>query len=167
MVFQGLQFQEDRIEGVVDVGLLVIAHFENPAKDHAIDFLEKALLWKKKYLIPNSVFLGAYHILTNYLRVERTAAFHTLKKTLETKSPAFFADINTELTIEGLTNALGYRIESWDGYIIAIAKAYMAPMIFTIDGGMKNKVKDLQIINPIPEDVFKEYNDWLEKRLKN
>lgn len=43
----------------------------------------------------------------------------------------------------------------------------MAPMVFTIDGGMKNKVKDLQIVNPFPQDVFKEYNKWLEKRLKS
>ncbi|MFP3946724.1 MAG: hypothetical protein ACLFVI_07450, partial [Archaeoglobaceae archaeon] len=123
--------------------------------------------WKNKYLIPNSAFLGAYHILTNYLRVERTAAFQALKNTLETRSPAFFADINTEIAIEGLTNAIGYRVESWDGYIIAIAKAHLAPMIFTTDSGMKKKVKDLNIINPLPQDVFKEYTEWLDKRLKN
>lgn len=42
----------------------------------------------------------------------------------------------------------------------------MAPMLFTTDGRMKNKVKDLHVLNPIPEDVFKEFNKWLEKRLK-
>ncbi|MFW6128571.1 MAG: hypothetical protein ACOC6M_05255 [Halobacteriota archaeon] len=48
-----------------------------------------------------------------------------------------------------------------------IAKAHLAPMIFTTDSGMKKKVKDLNIINPLPQDVFKEYTEWLEKRLKN
>jgi predicted nucleic acid-binding protein len=167
VVHQRVQPEKDRlrIEGVVDVGLIVISHFDNPAKDHAIEFLKNVLLWKKKCLIPVSAFLGAYHILTNYLRVERVAAYETLKKTLETKSPAFYTDMDVELAIESLTNALGYRIESWDGYIVAVAKAYSAPVIYTIDGGMRKKVKDLHVVNPIPEDVFREYNEWLEKNI--
>jgi hypothetical protein len=30
---------------------------------------------------------------------------------------------------------------------------------------MRKKVKDLHAINPIPEDVFREYNEWLEKNI--
>lgn len=165
MVHERLQPEKDRagIEGVVDVGLLVISHFENPAKDYAIDFLKDVLLWKRKCLIPVSAFLGAYHILTNYLKVERIAAYETLKKTLETNSPAFYTDLSCELAIDSLTNALGYRIESWDGYIVAIAKAHSAPLIYTVDAEMRRKVKDIHVINPIPEDIFKEYNEWLKK----
>jgi predicted nucleic acid-binding protein len=166
VVFKKIQPEKDRIiEGVVDVGLIVISHFENPAKNYALEFLKNVLLWKKKCLIPVSAFLGAYHILTNYLRVNRIAAYEVLKKTLETKSPAFYTDVNAELAVEALTNAMGYRIESWDGYVVAVAKAYSAPIIYTIDGEMGRKVKDLHVINPIPEDVFREYNEWLEKNI--
>ncbi len=53
MVYQGLQSQEDMIGGIVEfVGLVVIAHFENPATDHATYFWERALLWKKNTLYP-------------------------------------------------------------------------------------------------------------------
>ena len=165
MVFKGVQPEKDGVEGVVDVGIIVIAHFENPAKDYALEFLKDVLLWRKRCLIPVTAFLGAYHILTNYLGVERVSACEALKKTLETKSPAFYTDISVELAVEALTNAMGYRIESWDGYIVAIAKAHSAPIIYSIDKKMKRRVKDLHIINPIPEDVLRKYNEWLERNI--
>ena len=80
MVFSRIQHEKDRIEGVVDVGLIVISHFENPAKSYALEFLKDVLLWRKRCLIPVTAFFGAYHILTNYLRVERVAAYEALKK---------------------------------------------------------------------------------------
>ena len=165
MVFKGIQPEKDGVEGVVDVGIIVIAHFENPAKEYALEFLKDVLLWRKRCLIPVTAFLGAYHILINYLGVERVSACEALKKTLETKSPAFYTDISVELTVEALTNAMGYRIESWDGYIVAIAKAHSAPIIYSIDKKMKRRVKDLHIINPISEDVFRKYNKWLERNI--
>jgi predicted nucleic acid-binding protein len=165
VVFSRVQHEKDRIEGVVDVGLIVISHFENPAKKHALEFLKDVLLWRKRCLIPVTVFLGAYHILTNYLRVERVSAYEALKKTLEVRSPAFYVDLNADVAVESLTNAMGYRIESWDGYIVAIAKVHSAPIIYTVDKKMKKRVKDLHVINPIPEDVFREYNEWLEKNI--
>lgn len=165
MVFSGIQHEKDRIEGVVDVGLIVIAHFENPAMNYALDFLKDVLLWKRKCLIPVTAFLGAYHILTSYLRVERISAYEALKKTLETRSPALYTDVHVDVAIEALTNAMGYRVESWDGYLVAIAKAHSAPVIYTIDSKMKKKVKDLHIVNPIPEDIFEEYSRWLEKSI--
>lgn len=167
MVFSGVQPEKDRIEGVIDVGLIVIAHFENPAQNHALEFLMNVLLWKRKCLIPVSAFLGAYHILTSYLRVERVAAYEALKKTLETKSPALYADMSAEVAVEALTNAMGYRIESWDGHVVAIARTHSAPIIYTVDREMKKKVRDLQVLNPIPEDVFREYNEWLKKLLSH
>jgi predicted nucleic acid-binding protein len=167
VVFSRIQPEKDRVEGVVDVGLIVIAHFENPAKNHALEFLRNVLLWKKRCLIPVTAFLGAYHILTNYLGVEKVSACEALKKTLETRSPALYTDMNVDLAMESLTNAMGYRIESWDGYIVAIAKSNSAPIIYTIDKKMKRRVKDLHAVNPIPEDVFREYNEWLNKRWLN
>ena len=49
--------------------------------------------------------------------------------------------MDIDLTIEALTNAMGRRIESWDGYVVAIAKAYSAPIIYTVDKKMKKKSK--------------------------
>ena len=59
-------------------------------------------------------------------------------------------DLSLETVIESLTNAMGYRIESWDGYIVAIAKAHSAPIVYTLDEKMKKRVKDLHEINPTP-----------------
>ncbi|WP_456478296.1 hypothetical protein [Geoglobus ahangari] len=112
MVFSRVQHEKVGIEGVVDVGLIVISHFENPAKNHALEFLKSVLLWERKCLIPVTAFLGAYHVLTNYLGVERISAYEALRKTLETRSPALYSDLSVDTAVESLANAMGYRIES-------------------------------------------------------
>jgi len=157
--------RKDRIEGVVDVGLIVIAHFENPAKDAALEFLSDVLKWRRKCIIPTSAVLGAYHILTRYLRVEKVSAYEALTRTLKTRSPAFYEDISIDTAIDSLTNALGYNVESWDGYLITLAKKFRAT-IYTIDLELMQKVKEIPVVNPIPDDIFSEYNEWLSKRLR-
>ena len=164
MAHEEIRFGKDRIEGVVDVGIVVISHFENPAKDTALEFLSDVLKWRRKCIIPTSAVLGAYHILTRYLKVEKTSAYETLTKTLKTQSPAFYEDVDVDVVLDSLTNALGYNIESWDGYIVALAKKFKAT-IYTIDLKLIKKVKDIPAANPIPEDVFKEYNRWLRIHL--
>ena len=163
MAHEEIRFGKDRIKGVVDVGIVVISHFENPAKDTAREFLSDVLKLRRKCIIPTSAVLGAYHILTRYLKVEKTSAYETLTKTLKTRSPAFYEDVDVDVVLDSLTNALGYNIESWDGYIVALAKKFKAT-IYTIDLIIK-KVKDVPAVNPIPEDVFKEYNRWLRIHL--
>ena len=134
---------KDWIEGVVDVGPIVISHFENP------DILK----WKRKCIIPTSTILGAYHILTRYLRVEKVSAYEALTRTLKTRSPAFYENISVEAVLNSLTNALGYNIESWDGYIVSLAKKFRAA-VYTTDLNLMRRVKDVPVVNPIPDEVF-------------
>ncbi|ADC66521.1 hypothetical protein Ferp_2409 [Ferroglobus placidus DSM 10642] len=159
-----IRFGKDRIEGVIDVGLIVISHFENPAKDVALEFLSDVLKWKKKCVIPMSAILDAYHILTRYLKVEKVSAYEALTRTLKTRSPAFYEDISVDTALDSLTNALGYSVESWDGYIVALAKMFKAT-IYTVDLKLMRKVRDVPVMNPIPEKIFEEYNRWLRERL--
>ncbi len=166
MVRGGLQPEEARIEGVVDVGVIVIAHFANPAQAHAFAFLKDILLWNKKCLVPTSAIMGAYHVMTEYLGVERSSAYNALTKTLETRSPAFYEDISVDMALGALENALSYRIESWDGYLVSLAKAHDAAVIFSIDGRFARKAKGVRVVNPLPGAVFEEYNAWLKAKLK-
>jgi len=165
MADEKVRFGKDRIEGVVDVGLIVISHFENPAKEVTLEFLSDVLKWKKKCIIPTSTILGAYHILTKYLKVEKVSAYEALTRTLKTRSPAFYEDISVDTVLDSLTNALGYSVESWDGYIIALAKRFRAT-IYTVDLKLMRKVRDVPVVNPIPEKIFKEHNRWLRAHLK-
>lgn len=165
MAQQRVQPEKAWIEGVVDVGILVMAHFENPARANAFNFLKPVLLWEKKCLIPTSATIGAYHVMTQYLGVDRNSACKALIKTLETKSPAFYEDINLDMTVDALENALSYKIESWDGYLVSLAKHYEASIIYSIDGELAKKVKEVKVINPVPDEIFSEYNRWLKKRL--
>ncbi len=36
------------IEGIIDVGIVVIAHFENPERANTFKFLKSILLWENK-----------------------------------------------------------------------------------------------------------------------
>ena len=166
MVHGRVQSEKAGIVGVIDVGVVVIAHFENPARLHAFDFLKDILLWKKKCLIPTSAIMGAYHVMTEYLGVDRDSACEALEKTLETRSPAFYEDLSVDMAIDALENAFTYKIESWDGYIVCLAKNHRAPIVYSIDGKLARKVKEVKVINPIPAEVFLEYNRWLSERLR-
>ena len=46
-------------EALVDVGIIVLAHFRNPARKYAAQLLLDALTLKKHILIPVSTYLGA------------------------------------------------------------------------------------------------------------
>ena len=125
------------IEGIIDVGIVVIAHFETSAT------------------------MGAYHIMTEYLGVDRFSACKALTKTLETKSPAFYEDISVDMVTDALEYALAYKIESWDGYIVSLAKNHGAVIIYSIDGELAKRVKEVEVINPIPGDVMRKYHDFV------
>jgi len=152
------------VEGVLDTGIVAIAHFDNPAKKGVVDFLSKILRWERKCMIPTSSFLGAYHIMTEYIGVERVAAHKALIKTLELRSPAFYEDISIDLAVDAITYADGYHVESWDGYIIALSRLFNAPVIYSIDKELMKKVREVKVVNPISEEDFKKYNEWLRRR---
>ena len=109
------------IEGIVDVSILIIAHFDNPARMSALKFLRDVLKLKTRALIPTTAFIGAYHILTNYLKVSRKDAKDALVLTLNTKSKAIYADVSINDAIDAIEYAMTYNIESWEGYLVSLS----------------------------------------------
>ncbi len=150
--------------GIVDVGLIVISHCENPAKKEAVDFLEKIFLDRINAKIPVSNFIGAYHILTRYLRVKRELARIELLKTLELRHPSLIPDVTVDHAIAAIKNAVKYRIEGWDGYIISLADALGASIIYTIDQRL-TKVRHLSIVIPISKVTLQRYHQWVREKL--
>lgn len=153
------------IEAVVDTGIITIAHFENPAQEGVLDLLSEILRWERRCLIPTSTLLGAYHIMTEYLGVERVSACRALTNTLRTRSPALYPDISIDLAVDALTYANGYKIEAWDGYLFALAKAVNAPMIYSIDEAMARRLREVEVVNPIPEEEYRQYKKWLKENV--
>ncbi len=154
------------INGIVDVSLIVISHYENPARMEALRFLRDVLKLKIRALIPTTAFIGAYHILTNYLKVPRKEAKDALIATLNTKSKAIYEDVSITDAVNAIDYAALYRIESWDGYLISLAKRFNAKIIYTIDKKLQG-IEDVIAVNPIPEDKMREYHSFLEKLLKH
>jgi predicted nucleic acid-binding protein len=147
------------------VGPVVLAHFQNPAQAEAMRLLSDVLRTKRRCLIPTSTILGAYHVMTRYIRVESAFAADALTRTLSTRSPSFYPDIEVDVANRALSLASGFRIESWDGYLVAVAEKEGAPVIYSTDEELSKKVRSIKVINPFPEDVYREYKDWMRDNL--
>ncbi|MEX2730127.1 MAG: hypothetical protein Q6353_022995 [Candidatus Sigynarchaeum springense] len=154
----------ESIEGVIDVGPVVIAHCNNPAKASAVAFLQKVLVGKVRALLPVTAFLGAYHILTRYLKVTRHDAVLALEKTLAVDSPAFYETITREEAKNALTISSINKLESWDGYVINIAREFDTRILYSID--KKLEKDDFKVIIPIPEAELKLYHEWVKELVK-
>jgi len=118
-----------------------------------------------KALIPTTAFIGAYHILTNYLKVPRKDARDALILTLSTKPKVIYEDVSIIDAINAIEYAAIYKIESWDGYIVSLAKKFGARTIYTIDKRLR-KVDEIFAVNPIPEDVIRKYHEFIKKLTK-
>ena len=152
----------ESISGIVDVGIIVISHFENPARLEALVFLKKVLKREIKALIPVTTFLGAYYIMIDCLRIPRKEVKDSLVHTLKVRSPAFYEDISVEDAISALDYACVYNIESWDGYLVSLAKKFGCNVIYSIDKKL-SRVEEIVVINPISEQKMKEYHEFIRK----
>ncbi|RLE69708.1 MAG: hypothetical protein DRJ45_06340 [Thermoprotei archaeon] len=161
---EGMGFSKTRSLGIVDVGIIVLSHCENPVKNDVLDFIEKIFLGEINAVIPLSTFIGAYHIMTKYLRIKREVVKEELLKTLEIRSPFFIQDILIDHVIAGIKYASKYNIEGWDGYLISLADSLGASIIYTIDKKLR-RVKHISIVIPISRENLKKYNLWVKKRL--
>jgi len=153
------------IEGVVDVGLVVLSHCENPAKEAALDFIKAVLTWEKRCIIPVTAFIGAYHILTRYLRLRRDEAARELITTLLLESESFYPYVSAEAAVKAVAAASDFAIEGWDGYLLSLAETLGTSNIFTIDKRLA-RVRGVDVIIPIPEDILKEYHKWVAEEIK-
>ena len=150
--------------GVVDVSIIVISSFENPARIDALKFLKDVLSWKIKAIIPVTAFIGAYHILTRYLKLPKKEIKDVIRDTLNIPSPAIFEDISSKAAIEAIEYAVAYNMESWDGYIVYLAKEYASGIIYSIDKDFE-KVEGVNLVIPISEKRLNEYHKFIEKML--
>jgi len=154
------------LEGLFDIGIVVMAHFRNPARRYAAQLLLEALTLKRYDIVPLSVYLGAYVIMTRYLRLRRDRVTRALMETLSLESPAFYENIPKAVAEKAIEAASELGISSWDGYLIELTKELKTSKIYSIDEELAGKVKEVEVVNPIPGNVMKEYHKFLEERLK-
>jgi predicted nucleic acid-binding protein len=88
-----------------------------------------------------------------------------LVKMLETRSQAFYPYINLEEAIDAIDYATYYRIESWDGYLVKLARSIGNNIVYTLDKELE-KVKDIAVINPFPQDLVKQYHEHIKNMLR-
>jgi len=143
--------------------VIIPACFENPLKDYSVAFLADVLSQKRRAAIPVTAVIGAYHIATRYLRVHRLAVKKVLEGLLRTRSPALYPNVSPELAADALDYAATYDIESWDGYLIAIARSLEAKVVYSLDEAL-SKAREITVANPFPRDKVQEYHECIKAK---
>ncbi len=100
-----MRFAKLGFEAAVDVGIIVLAHFRNPARKYVAQLLLDALTFKRRILTPVNTYLGAYEIMTRYLKLRSDLVAKALLKTLTIESPAFYGDIPKTVAEKALASA--------------------------------------------------------------
>lgn len=166
-----MQERNSAFEGIVDVGILVPTCFDNPLRKESIDFLNDALISKRNILLPVSAVIGAYHIATNYLKVSRVIAKTVFSELLRTGSDSLYSEVSPDLASSALDYAVAYDIESWDGYLVAIARKFDAKVLFSMDEELGESLKLRTesglpvIVNPFPAGKVREYHKFLGNKV--
>lgn len=160
MAERGLGAEEARYSGVVDVSIVLVSLFNNPLRSGAIEFMGEVLSRKNLAAIPTSAFLGAYHIATRYLRCPKDLIAKEIKETLNLASPAFVEDISIDAVQEAVDIAMAHDIESWDGCLVAMARSFKAPVIYSLDEGFR-KILDVSLIIPFSMEKVEKYHNWV------
>ena len=160
-------------EGIVDVGILVPSCFDNPLREESVNFLNDALLLQRKVLLPVTAVIGAYHIATNYLKVSRVSAKSVFSDLLKTRSEALYTELMPDIAAAALDYTATYNIESWDGYLMAVARRFGAKIVFSMDEELGETIKSRKevglpaVVNPFTTSKVREYHKFLEKKLSN
>jgi len=144
---------------------LVPCCFDNPLKELA-NFVAEALSQKRRAIVPATSVIGAYHITTRYLRTPRLAVKKILEGMLRTRSPGIFPEVSPELAEDALNYSAVYGIESWDGYLVAVARMLGVREIYSIDEEL-SKVKEVLVKSPFPKDKLEEYHRYLGAKRRN
>ncbi|MEM3108312.1 MAG: hypothetical protein QW569_01035 [Candidatus Bathyarchaeia archaeon] len=57
------------------------------------------------------------------------------------------------------------NISSWDGYLIELVKELGIRRIYIIDDELAEKVRDVEVENPIPRNIMKEYRRYVQEKI--
>jgi predicted nucleic acid-binding protein len=151
--------------GVVDVDIVVPTCFDNPLKEHSTAFLADVLTQRKQAVIPITAIIGAYHIATRYLRVPRMTVKKILGGILGTGSPALYPYVSPRMAQDALDYASTYNMETWDGYLISLARSLGSTVVFSLDEELQ-KVREITVVNPFPRKDVELYHQFLKINVK-
>jgi len=150
-------------EALIDVGIVAIAHFRNPAQKHAAQLLLDPITLKRRILIPVSTYLGAYIVMTRYLRLKKEKVAKALLKTLSLESPAFYENVPKTIAEKSILSATDLGVSSWDAYLLELARELGIGKVYTVDMELAKMAKDIEIVNPIPKKIMDEYHKYTRK----
>ncbi|MBO3754959.1 MAG: hypothetical protein FGF53_08835, partial [Candidatus Brockarchaeota archaeon] len=65
-----------------------------------------------------------------------------------------------KLAADALEYAAYYNVESWDGYLVSLARRLGTVTVYSMDKELA-KVKEVMVVNPFPEEIVEKYHEYI------
>lgn len=83
---------------------------------------------------------------------------------LRSGSPALYPHVNPQTALDALDYASTYNIESWDGYLISLARSLGSTVVYSLDKDLA-RVREITVVNPFPQNEVEQYHKFLESKI--
>ncbi|MBI3022157.1 MAG: hypothetical protein HYY68_00340 [Thaumarchaeota archaeon] len=88
-----------------------------------------------------------------------------LREVLTSGSAALYPELSPTVAADALDYASTYGIESWDGYLISLARSLGRSIVYSLDEELA-KVAEITVVNPFRKENVRKYHSFIEGRLK-
>lgn len=158
--------KEIRYDSIADVGPIALAIVNNPAREDALEWLNKVLKGEIKCVIPLSTIIGAFIVAVHYLGAKPREVAQRLELLVGVGKALWYADIDIDRVKESMRIAAMYSMDSWDAYLVSIMRDLGLHIVYTVDVDDFIEVENIQAVNPISEEKFRELQEWLKSKSK-
>lgn len=144
-----------------DVGVIALAHTENPVRDTALSYVRAAITGDIDAIVPYPALFGAHTVMTTYYGQSPAEASRLLSNFLDAKRIHWYEGMSESLLRGGFGQAANRSIDGWDGYYAQVAIEEGVNTVLTIDDDFE-QFDEFETEVVLSHDEFRELNRFLE-----
>jgi predicted nucleic acid-binding protein len=144
-----------------DVGVIALAHTENPVRDTALSYVRAAITGDIDAVVPYPALFGAHTVMTTYYGQSPAEASRLLSNFLDAKRIHWYDEMSEALLRGGFVQAANWNIDGWDGYYAQVAIEEGVNTVLTIDDDFE-QFDEFETEIVLSPDEFRELNRFLE-----
>jgi len=144
-----------------DVGVIALAHAENPVRDTALGYVQDAITGEIDAVVPHPVLLGAHAVLTTHYGHSNADASELLLNFLGAKRIHWYDETTDSVVREALSQASEANVDGWDGYYAQVAIEEGVNTVLTIDDDFE-RFDDFETEVILTPEEFRELDRFLD-----
>jgi hypothetical protein len=151
-------------EGVVDVSIIVVSLFKS-SRGGSRQIPSRRSFAEDEGCHTRHVGLRRVPRGHEVLKASSSERRREARENAGDEIAGFYSRVSLEEAISAIKYATLFRVKSWDGYIIELARSLGNRIVYTLDKELE-RIKDIVVVNPFPENLVKEYHEYIESRIK-